>query len=69
MSSNASAQESLAFCPNFSSTRTTLKPGVALSTTKQDMPFLPASGSVMAKSTVVLPIRADEMNCLAPLTV
>ena len=69
MSSKASAQESLAFCPSFSSTRTTEKPGVALSTTKQDMPFLPFSGAVMAKSTVVLPMRADEMNCFEPLTV
>ena len=69
MSSNANAHESLAFCPSFSSTRTTLNPGVSLATTKHDMPFLPAAGSVMANSTVVRPIRAEEMNCLVPLMV
>jgi len=34
---------------------------------KADMPFLPASGSVIANRTVTLPIRAEEMNCFDPL--
>ncbi len=69
MSSNDSAQLSDAFWPSLCSTRDTLNPGVLLSTTKAEMPFLPASGSVTANRIVVWPMRALLMNCLLPLTV
>ncbi len=68
MSSNASAQVSDAFWPSFSSTRSTLNPGALLSATKQEMPRLPASGSVTAKNTMLPGSAPLLMNCFAPFT-
>ncbi len=66
-SSNTIWAVSLAVCPSLSSRRTTRKPGRPVGTTKADIPFLPACGSVTAKMMAMSALAPLLMNCLLPL--
>ncbi|MCY1222996.1 hypothetical protein D9M72_351050 [compost metagenome] len=67
-SSNWIWQVSDACWPSFSSTRTTWNPGVSVGTMKALMPFLPACGSVTAKTITIPAWLPEVMNCLAPFS-
>ncbi|MNP38632.1 hypothetical protein D3C76_1321560 [compost metagenome] len=61
------AQVSEARMPILCSLRSTTKPSLSVGTRKAEMPFLPSSGSVTAKTMASPARRALLTNCLAPL--
>ncbi|MNP40354.1 hypothetical protein D3C76_1339920 [compost metagenome] len=61
------AQVSEARMPILCSLRSTTKPSLSVGTRNAEIPFLPSSGSVTAKTMARPARRALLTNCLAPL--
>jgi hypothetical protein len=66
MSSNTICAVAEQRCPSLCSIEATVKPGVSVGTTKAEMPFRPASGSVTAKTMAVFAFLPEVMNRLVP---
>ena len=54
--------------PSFFSSEATRQPGASVGTMKAEMPFLPASGSVTAKTMATSAVLPDVMNCFTPFS-